>query len=68
MRKRTAKSKTPEQRGRKKKTFEIVQPSLERAQLILNSEHRPRSLTRLIEDLLDAEYDRLFSNKRKVAA
>lgn len=68
MRKLTIKAKTPEQRGRQKKTFEIVLPSLDRAQQILKSEVRPRSMTRLIEDLFDAEYDRLFSNKRRVAA
>jgi hypothetical protein len=58
-------AKSADERGRVKKTLELIKPSMERAKKILGSENRPRSLTRLIEDLLDAEYTRMFEKEKK---
>lgn len=63
----TSRPTPPETRNRQKKTFELLIPSVKQAQEILNNEIRPRSMTRLIEDLLSEEHARLFRN-RKVAA
>lgn len=56
-------SSPPEKRGRVKKTFEILLPTITRAEEILSQEARPRSMTRLIEDLLDAEHSKMFGGK-----
>lgn len=52
-------AKTTIKHRRQKKTFALLVPSLDKAQAILDAEKRPRSMTRLIEDLFDAEHDRL---------
>lgn len=62
----TRRNTTPNDRGKIRKTFDFQPEHYQKAEAILSKEKRPRSLTRLIEDLFEAEHQRVC--KRRAAA
>lgn len=47
-------------RGKIRKTVDIAPAIYKRATVIMKRDKRPRTFTRLVEDLFEAEYDRLL--------
>lgn len=47
-------------RGRVRKTIDLDPPIAKRTIRMLRTDKKRRTLTRFIEDLLDAEYERVF--------
>lgn len=53
--------------GKVHKTFNFDPATYRKAEAILKTETRPRSLTALIEDLWDAEYEKVCQRERAAA-